>query len=515
LKLKLRDNSGLKPMDNPRTSDGKLSDLQLLLSILDSLPTSIFVKDQDLKFVYNNSVNCELMGRTSEELLGTTDADVFSSELSSQLMIRDRKVLESGVVEETEEAFPLESGGSRIVMTRKARLQGADGKTYLIGTNSDLTEIRQREDQYKVLTETVPVGIVQVNEDGELVFCNPLFIAYCGGDVSGSNGRHVIEKIKESNPHFPGQACRFETDIQGLGGEPRAVIVLSSGWLRIGSEKKSAIISVIDISAMTELRRVNAEISRLNRELAENMRKLKDAQDELVKKGKMEQLGQLTATVAHELRNPLGAVRTSAYLLERKLQGQNLGVEAQFQRINNGIDRCDNTITQLLDFSRSKNLACVPGNIDQWLADVVQNEALELPASVEITLSLGLNDAMVPFDPARLQRAVVNLMANASEALQGNGRDVRADQRICITTARSSSGIAISFKDNGPGMGHEILARVREPLFTTKSFGTGLGIPAVEQIAMQHGGRLDIESVPGEGSTFTVWLPGQEESKVA
>jgi signal transduction histidine kinase len=269
---------------------------------------------------------------------------------------------------------------------------------------------------------------------------------------------------------------------------------------------------------VTELRRVNAEISRLNRELAENMKKLKDAQDELVKKGKMEQLGQLTATVAHELRNPLGAVRTSAYLLERKLKNHNLGVEAQFERINNGINRCDNTITQLLDFSRNKNLHCQPGNIDQWLSKVLQEEAAELPASVEITLSLGLDDAQFPFDPARLQRAVVNLVSNAAEAMLGlvsSNKLAHADPRIWITTTRTAFGMALSVRDNGPGMSAEVLARIREPLFTTKSFGTGLGIPAVEQIATQHGGRLEIESAPGEGATFIICLPDEAATEAA
>ena len=493
-----------------RSSEHRLNDPEVLLSILDHLPSSIFVKDENLNFVYSNELHCKMIGKPEAELVGKCDADFYPETEAKQFLANDRTVIEDGKTNIAEEYASNASGMTTPVLTRKTRLKAPDGKTYLIGTNTDLTQIKQREDQYKALTETVPVGILQFSEDGALIFANPLFIAYCGGDVSGSNGLRVIQKIQESYPHFPGQACRFETDIQGLGGEPRAVIVLSSGWLRMGGAKNSAIISVIDISAMTELRRVNAEISRLNRELAENMKKLKDAQDELVKKGKMEQLGQLTATVAHELRNPLGAVRTSAYLLERKLKGHNLGVEAQFQRINNGINRCDNTITQLLDFSRNKNLNCLPGNIDQWLAQVVREEAVELPATVEIVLSLGLDDALFPFDPARLQRAVVNLMNNASEALLGNHRTQPVDAHIWITTERAANGITISFKDNGPGMSADILARIREPLFTTKSFGTGLGVPAVEQIAMQHGGRLEIESVPGEGSTFTILLPNVE-----
>jgi PAS domain S-box-containing protein len=494
----------------------RLSNPDVLISILDKLPSSIFVKDEDLNYVYSNDLHCELIGKSEDELLGKCDSDFYPAAEARQFLANDRRVIDEGQTHITEEYATNSSGKATPVLTRKSRLKAPDGKTYLIGTNTDLTEIKKREDQYKALTETVSVGIVQIQEDGEIVFRNSLFIAICGGDTSGDNGKRVIEKLTERNPHFPDMACRFEAEIQGLGSEPRAVIVISSGWLRMGGEKRSAIISVVDISAMSELRRVNAEISRLNHELAQNVKKLKEAQDELVKKGKMEQLGQLTATVAHELRNPLGAVRTSAYLLERKLKGQNLGVEAQFQRINNGINRCDNTITQLLDFSRTKNLNCQSANLDQWLAQVVQEAAQALPPEVTITLSLGLEDRSVPFDPDRMQRAVTNLLANASEALTTQaGKSQNVNHCIWVNTSRSASGIDITFKDNGPGMSAEVLSRIREPLFTTKSFGTGLGLPAVEQIVSQHGGKLEIQSVPGEGATFTICLPIASASAAA
>ncbi len=497
---------------------GRLRDPEVLLSILDKLPSSIFVKDEDLNFVYSNDLHCAMIGQSEGALLGKCDADFYPEENAKAFLANDRAVIDSGKTSIVEENAISAAGVTTPVLTRKARLDAPDGKTYLIGSNTDLTEIKKREDQYKVLTETVPVGIVQIREDGHIVFSNPLFIAYCGGDVSGDAGLRVIEKLQETHPHFPGQACRFETDIQGLGGEPRAVIVISSGWLRVGGDVRSAIISVVDVSAMTELRRVNAEISRLNRELAENVKKLKEAQDELIKKGKMEQLGQLTATVAHELRNPLGAVRTSAYLLERKLKNHNLGVEAQFERINNGINRCDNTITQLLDFSRTRSLNCQLGNFDEWLAQIIQDEVPKLPASVTVTLSLGLDDAHIPFDPARLQRAVVNLLSNASEAMvgvAGGSKVMTGDHRLSVSTKRDGGGIAISFSDNGPGMSPDVLQRIREPLFTTKSFGTGLGIPAVEQIVVQHGGRLDVTSAPGEGATFVIWLPDEQKHDAA
>ena len=260
-----------------------------------------------------------------------------------------------------------------------------------------------------------------------------------------------------------------------------------------------------------QVSKINEDMVRVNGELATNMQMLKDAQDALVKKGRMEQMGQLTATIAHELRNPLGAVRTSAFLIERKIKGKELGIEPQIARINNGVTRCDDIITQLLDFSRSKKLACRSENLDNWLEKIISEEANQLPAVVAIDCLLGMKDVEVPFDPSRLQRAIINLVSNASEAMVGNGEDASrfatAAPRITITTKMSDGFALIAIRDNGIGILPENLEKIREPLFTTKSFGTGLGLPAVDQIVIQHGGILEITSEPGKGATFTIKLP--------
>lgn len=261
----------------------------------------------------------------------------------------------------------------------------------------------------------------------------------------------------------------------------------------------------------TNLNMMNDEMVKLNRELSENMNKLNDAQNDLVKKGRMEQLGQLTATIAHELRNPLGAVRTSTFLLQRRLKGTELDVERQFERINNGIVRCDNIITQLLDYSRTKQLSLKESNLDNWLVGVVEEVAKTLPPTIEVECVLGLGEQLVPFDTSRLERAVINLMNNASEAMVGKGnfavQSNKPNSKILISTKLLNGNVHLAFTDNGPGIEPENLQRIREPLFTTKSFGTGLGIPAIEQIVVQHSGELTIESRIGVGSVFTMIIP--------
>ena len=260
-----------------------------------------------------------------------------------------------------------------------------------------------------------------------------------------------------------------------------------------------------------QLQLVNSEIGTLNQELKSNIEKLSHAQDEIIRKGRMAQLGQLTATVAHDIRNPLGAVLTSAFLIERRFKATNPGIEKPLGRITSGIKRCDSIISQLLDFARSKQLQKQELDVDDWVAKLVQEEAEHLPAEVAIECRLGLGDLKVHFDPGRLSRAIVNFMSNAAEAMIGKGSArpevVTHNPQIVVATALTRRGIEISVCDNGPGISEENMKKILEPMFTTKNFGTGLGLPAVEKILEQHGGGLDIASTPGKGATFTGWFP--------
>jgi signal transduction histidine kinase len=270
-------------------------------------------------------------------------------------------------------------------------------------------------------------------------------------------------------------------------------------------------------SAAAEVSRINDDVVRLNTDLARNLAMLREAQDENLRKSKMAQLGQLTATVAHELRNPLGAVRTSAFLLARKVKDRGLGIEPQIERINNGVTRCDNIISQLLEFARSKAIQPETAAFDPWLASFIEDEAQRLPGNIVIDCRLGLGDTPVAFDPTRIGRAIANLLSNASEALTGRpeepGRMSVRNPQITITTARSERGIEVTVADNGPGIAAEHLDKIFEPLFTTKNFGTGLGLPAAEKILQQHGGGIEVASPPGHGARFTIWWPIQSAER--
>jgi signal transduction histidine kinase len=259
------------------------------------------------------------------------------------------------------------------------------------------------------------------------------------------------------------------------------------------------------------LETVNTDVTRLNQELAHSMEQLQDAQEENIRKGKLAQLGQLTATVAHEIRNPLNIIRTAAYLAERKLDGKSPELEMHFGRISKGVARCDSIISELLDFTRTRTLQLETVEVDEWLKEVVSEQAQKLPPAVKVEYRPGLPHVTARFDPSRMYRLVVNFLSNASEAMVGKGEDTgkftTPSPRIVIATGRSAGGIEISCTDNGPGISEENLRKIREPLFTTKSFGIGLGLPAIDRILDEHDGKLRIETKLGEGTKMTAWIP--------
>jgi PAS domain S-box-containing protein len=233
----------------------------------------------------------------------------------------------------------------------------------------------------------------------------------------------------------------------------------------------------------------------------------KKLHEEFQRSGKLMQLGQLTAMVAHEIRNPLGAIRTANYVLERKLNGQVAGVEPQLERINVSIRRCDKIITELLDFSKKKTVNASVLPVDSWLAETVDEISKTLAASPHVTAEYGLGALEASFDPEQMRQVVINLLSNAAEAMGEKVKSGTAEAdyqpAISIRTRKDGPHIQIVVSDNGPGIEPKNIKRVREPLFTTKSFGVGLGISAIEKILQDHRGSLGIESAPGAGATMT------------
>ena len=268
-----------------------------------------------------------------------------------------------------------------------------------------------------------------------------------------------------------------------------------------------------------ELEKANSDVKQLNadleRRVEERTTELQQAQHNLVRQERLAALGQLTATVSHELRNPLGAIRTAIYLVRGKVMGHQLGVEPALERADRSITRCDNIINELLDFTRSTPLALENARFDDWLDFTIGEQ--NLPESVELQKNFGVAEMVTAFDHERLRRVIVNVFNNACEAMvEATENGEMSHQPILNVTSRANGEmVEVVFSDNGPGIPEETLAKIFEPLFSTKSFGVGLGLPTVKQIMEQHGGGIEINSTVGTGTQVRFWLPVRQVQEEA
>ncbi len=521
----IRELNGLLSDSNDKTSSEKLNLLTKLASD-DEFPDTALSKEV-LKLVPTLSVDAGMLADNNME---TTYLTTLAARSFPDLLV---SLADMRKLAETQKMDPASKPGAAIIFQSLGKLRSTFES--MQSTINEAAATSNRDGTYEEFNKVVRDIDKQVKATAaelENASIDTLPIALANAPSLNADFDDVVATIGGGWAHATTHLSNVLTDrVASLNQKLRLIVAVALAATALGLGSAVAMfrsslrrLDELKISKLAaegaqqdsedmnrRLTTINNEIVHLNQELADKMRRLKDAQDELLKRGRLEQLGQLTATVAHEMRNPLGAVRTSAFLLERKIKDKGLGVESQLQRINNGIKRCDSIITQLLDFSRTKQIDAVPADLDDWLIKTVEEEAKKLPAVVAVECNLTLESESVPFDAARLQRAVINLIANAAEAMVGTGEDPSKyavkNPILSVSTFLKDGHAVLAVTDNGPGISADIIEKIREPLFTTKSFGTGLGIPAVEQIASQHGGRLEITSTVGQGASFKIFLP--------
>ena len=233
---------------------------------------------------------------------------------------------------------------------------------------------------------------------------------------------------------------------------------------------------------------------------------LHKALDKVSRQQKLTTLGQVAGTVSHELRNPLGTIRSSVYSLG--LLGQNKSPEARkiLDRIERNILRCDAIVASLLDYMREFRLNRKPVNLLQWTLQLLSEQ--ELPAGIKLQApERDVGD--IALDSELMRRAFLNVFNNAIQAITAveNNSERAIEGTLEISLISQEGQVGIVFKDNGSGISAENLDRVFEPLFSTRSFGIGLGMLIVRQIMEQHEGSVIVRSQLNAGTQVTLWLP--------
>ncbi len=342
------------------------------------------------------------------------------------------------------------------------------------------------QDYTQSILRSITSGVVTVGPDGSVTTANPAAERMLGisefdmvpkpiGAVfedDGGLGRDVEKVLSGRVPKI-----LLDTSVVVRKGQTLHVQATISRMRAVGGRTLGAVLTLEDVSEVRALT------------------------EQLIRADRLAAMGELTAGVAHEVRNPLGVIRASVQLLEDTECDEGRLHDAS-EVIKQEIDRLDRVIKALLDFGRPSPPRLVSVQVEDVLRDVVlftRRFAGRVEVRLEERYAPGVPKILG--DPEKLKQVFLNLVTNAVQAMEDTGGD------ISISTGVDRGFVTVTVDDNGPGIGEESLGKVFDPFYSTRAEGTGLGLTIVHRIVDEHDGHIELESRPGRGTTFTVSLP--------
>ncbi len=258
---------------------------------------------------------------------------------------------------------------------------------------------------------------------------------------------------------------------------------------------------------------------RLETKVAERTRQLNAAHQKLLQSGRLASLGQLSASVAHEINNPISGVLNLSMLMQRMLKAEGVPMTRvdEFRKylgqVVSETSRVGRIVSDLLAFSRRSKPHRAPADLNRIVHTTLSVVAHKMKLNnVEVETRLSENLPQVACDQSQMQQVVLNLVLNAAEAAQPKGGG-----HVIVSTNAAEAGVVMKVSDDGEGIQPENLARIFDPFFTTKpeGKGVGLGLAVSFGIIQAHGGDIEVQSKVGEGTTFTITLPLQQSGQPA
>ncbi len=254
-----------------------------------------------------------------------------------------------------------------------------------------------------------------------------------------------------------------------------------------------------------ELRIMGGHLRNLMSDVTDTRTRLARSRERLLAAEKLASVGKLAASVAHEIRNPLTAMKMWLFSIGEAANGD-AALARKVHIVSEEMTRLETIVREFLEFSRPVPLNRQPLDVDQLIADTLELLAPRLHAE-NIRVERSAADRLPPImaDPALFKQVLLNLLNNAADAMPQGG-----EIRIAATVEKDADGatmVVVRVSDTGQGMAPEVQRRIFEPFFTTKESGTGLGLCIAAQVMARHGGAIVLESSSDKGSMFAIWTP--------
>jgi PAS domain S-box-containing protein len=463
--------------------------------------TIVAITDQRGIINYVNDEFCRISKYSRDELLGQ-DHRIINSGYHSKDFIRDLwTTIASGKVWKGELRNRAQDGSIYWVDTTIVPLLNSEGKPYqYVAIRHDITQRKLAEEEIKrqaaLLNETHDAVLVRdLNET--IVYWNngaEAMYGWTAAEAVGKDARVLL--FDDVPPEFQeaqrklAEEGRWRGELNQMTKAGRAIVV-EGRWTLVHNDQGEPYQKLVVNTDITEEKRLQSELQHA-------------AQLSLV--------GELAAGLAHEIKNPLAGIQGVVDILLRRREATDPESEA-LRGVRNEVDRIDQIVRALLDRARPRVLATKPSSLTEVVRRAVnmaraQTFARSESARIRVHYHPPDDEILLSIDPAQIEDAVLNLIINAIQASKDDGRvDIRILRSAGNETPDELDEVIIEVADQGAGISQENLSRIFNPFFTTTKGGTGLGLPAVRRIVRAHSGRVNVQSSPGEGTTFSIHLP--------
>jgi len=366
--------------------------------------------------------------------------------------------------------------------------------------------LKGSERRFRELAEMLPAMVVELDREGRATYANQYAFRCTGYDQQDlEDGLRPVEAL------FPEEGRRVRDNVDRvLAGE-------NPGAHEYRLRRKDG--TMLPVLAQSTPITQNGTVTGM-RSVLFDLTERKALEGRLREAEKLQAVGQLAGGVAHDFNNMLGIIIGYAELLQQKPTGDK-DLSDSLRSIWNAATSASDVVRQLLAFSRRQAMDVRIVDLNQVTANLAKMLRRVIGEHIELLLALAGDSARVRADPSQVDQILMNLITNARDAMPSGGT---VTVRTFHTPGDGSSGtpgawVGLSVSDTGCGIDADTREHLFEPFFTTKAAGrgTGLGLASVHGIVTQHGGRIEVESRPGRGSTFTVYLPtaGEAEREAA
>ena len=508
---------------------------EIAIELLDNTPDAMMALSRDGTVVYWNKSAETTFGYNRDEAVGRVLRDLIipADRVAEEEKFFD-EVMHSGHL--TFESLRQKKDGSLIHVDISTRVIRDDqGRVkYVLSSKKDFTdrklgeEARQASElRYRRLFESAKDGILILDADsGQIVDVNPYLIQMLGFSKEELTGKELWEigafkdivasKLAFAELQERGYIRYDNLPLETREGDVRQVEVVSNSYL-VG-ERRVIQCDIRDITerrlAEEDLRQTNQRLEGALAELQTRTHELASMTQQLWQASKLATMGELAASVAHELNNPLATISLHTEFLIGPLAADDPNLQS-LQVIEQQVERMASLVSNLLLFSRRSHQQISTVNIIEELQNSFEFINYHLRShNINVETEFADDLPSVQADTQQLRQVFLNLLTNASDAMSDGGTlTIRARHGVLDT---GPPAVVIEFSDTGSGVRTEDLPKLWEPFFTTKpeGKGTGLGLPICRRTVEEHGGTINLESLPGKGTTVRIVLPAMETGDI-